>query len=125
MDETLRRCSSSARSSGGASAAQLSSHLATLGCGGGEPSDRTGVAKAVESFYAGIADGDGERACSVLTDRFSREIRDGTRPGGVRCHDHGAATALARVSVDDEDYPAFKLEKIDGKWYISGESQEP
>jgi hypothetical protein len=63
------------------------------GCGGDDEGDESGdeaaAVAAVDDFYAGIADGDGEAACATLSDAGRAELEGGATglAEGTTCED--------------------------------------
>jgi hypothetical protein len=118
--------------------------LAT-GCGGG--SNSPGPDAAVRDYYRALLRGDGERACSLLTDGLSRDIASsrGARAAGGSCPDALALAsglnpdragddlralqvdtsvagpvARARLANPLTNKPeTLRVERVDGEWRIA------
>jgi hypothetical protein len=122
-----------------ASAAFIAFVLA--GCGGaGDPGD------AVDSFFAAVADADGETACGLLTEEGRQTVLEGvldTPTEGASCEEavadapEEARAAASDVEIevteesdteatvevtagDDPEPVSFRVINVDGEWQIDG-----
>jgi hypothetical protein len=114
---------------------------AFAGCGpfGSGPED------AVKDFSEAVADGDGEKACDLVTDEYaeqefggdeceeqveqfgeqaSDEDKDKLRDVEVSDVEEDGDKATAKVKIEGEDEDEVELEKVDGDWKISGEGSD-
>jgi Domain of unknown function (DUF4878) len=112
---------------------------AFAGCGpfgGNSPED------AIKDFSEAVADGDGEKACDLVTDDYkeeefggdeceeqveafgdeaSDEDKDKLRDVEVSDVEEDGDKATAKVKTEGEDEDEVELEKVDGDWKLSGE----
>jgi hypothetical protein len=111
---------------------------AFAGCGpfgGDSPED------VIKDFSEAVADGDGGKACDLVTDDYKEEIggdnceeqveqigeaasdeeKDKLRDVEVSDVEEDGDKATAKVKAEGEDEDEVELEKVDGDWKISGE----
>jgi hypothetical protein len=112
---------------------------AFAGCGpfgGDSPED------VIKDFSEAVADGDGEKACDLVTDEYreqelggdqceeqveqgaeaaSDEELDRLRDIEVSDVEEDGDKATAKVKAEGEDEDEVELEKVDGDWKLSGE----
>jgi hypothetical protein len=115
--------------------------------------DTSSPASAVESYFAAVADGDGEEACAIATDEF-RELAVtsvvGTPSEGQTCEEAvqnvpddardligdittetvqtEGDTAVVEVAIETEDFPSdpirFRTVRGSDGWLVAGLAEE-